>query len=82
MVPIRARTAETGIIVEAKNMMLNTWKEMSFDCTPEQFTGGMRSYRAGAHVQDAFPFLNDEEREFLLSGITPAEWKATFGEDE
>jgi len=33
-------------------------------------------------VQDAFPNLNAEQREFLLSGITPQEWKDTFGEDE
>ena len=25
-------------------------------------------------VQDIFPKLNDAQREFLLTGITPAEW--------
>ena len=28
-----------------------------------------------AMVQDAFPQLNDSEREFLLTGITEEEWK-------
>ena len=32
-------------------------------------------------IQDAFPNLNVEQREFLLSGITPQEWNNTFGED-
>ena len=32
-------------------------------------------------IQDAFPNLNVEQREFLLSGITPQEWNDTFGED-
>ena len=33
-------------------------------------------------VQDAFPNLDKEQREFLISGITPDEWNETFGEDE
>ena len=33
-------------------------------------------------IQDAFPNLNEEQREFILSGITPQEWNDTFGEEE
>jgi hypothetical protein len=33
-------------------------------------------------VQDAFPQLDADQREFLISGITPEEWDATFGDDE
>jgi len=33
-------------------------------------------------VQDAFPNLDKEQREFLISGITPQEWNNTFGEEE
>lgn len=29
-------------------------------------------------IQDEFPMLTTEEREFLISGITPTEWKAMF----
>jgi len=29
-------------------------------------------------VQDAFPKMNAEDREFLMTGITPAEWNAMF----
>ena len=36
----------------------------------------------GTLVQDAFPQLSDSAREFLISGITPEEWDATFGGDE
>ena len=36
----------------------------------------------GGLVQHVFPNLNAEQREFLLSGITPQEWNETFGEDE
>lgn len=32
----------------------------------------------GAMIQDAFPNLLAEDREFLLTGITPLEWRAMF----
>jgi hypothetical protein len=35
----------------------------------------------GLLVQAVFPNLSKEEREFLISGITPQEWEETFGEE-
>ena len=32
-------------------------------------------------VQNAFPHLSADDREFLVSGITPEEWNDAFGED-
>jgi hypothetical protein len=36
-------------------------------------------YRQGAYVQDAFPYLDKEEREFLISGPSGEGWKILFG---
>lgn len=36
---------------------------------------------SGTLVQDAFPHLSEDDREFLLSGITPEEWEASFGQE-
>ena len=36
----------------------------------------------GAYMQDAFSKLSAEEREFLMTGITPAEWNNIFAEKE
>lgn len=33
-------------------------------------------------VQEAFPYLNAAEREFLISGSTEEEWNEMFGEEE
>lgn len=33
-------------------------------------------------VQNAFPELTADQREFLLTGATPEEWDAIFGADE
>lgn len=45
-----------------------------------EFKDGLRRYSMGAYIQDAFPTLSPEHREFLKTGITPAEWDATFKE--
>ncbi len=39
-------------------------------------------WEGGALIQDAMPNLSDEDREFLMTGITPEEWDAHFGEEE
>lgn len=33
-------------------------------------------------IQNVFPELSREDREFLISGITPEEWDAAFSEEE
>lgn len=39
------------------------------------------TFSKGTKVQHAFPNLNIDEREFILSGIVPEEWNATFKDD-
>lgn len=51
--------------------------------TVEQFEVRMHWWReAGMNIQDAFPMLNADQREFLMTGLTPEEWDAIFGEEE
>lgn len=38
--------------------------------------------QVGEHVQYAFDFLSPDEREFLISGITPGEWDRIFKDEE
>ena len=43
----------------------------------------MLAWKAGlGSVQDLMPYLNDNDREFLLSGITPEEWDEAFHDSE
>ncbi len=32
--------------------------------------------REGKHIQDEFPELTPDQREFLMTGITPDEWES------
>lgn len=40
------------------------------------------NWENGMHAQHAFSNLPPEQREFIISGITPQEWEETFGSDE
>lgn len=37
-------------------------------------TAGFRSYEDGALLQDAFPFMSVDDREFMKTGISPSGW--------
>lgn len=36
-------------------------------------------WSSGVLIQDAMPNLTPDEREFIMTGITPDEWEAAFG---
>ena len=42
----------------------------------------LMAHRNGELVQNVFPNLSVEEREFLVSGISPKEWNDLFGNME
>ncbi len=43
---------------------------------------GVTAYNSGALIQDAFPNLSADERDFLLCGIGPGNMDAFIGEEE
>ena len=49
---------------------------MDLDVTKDQFV----AWEKGALIQDAFPNLTPDEREFIKTGITPDDWDAMFGD--
>ncbi len=42
--------------------------------------GQILLYESGVLLQNAFPQLTADEREFYKTGLTPEDWKAMFGE--
>jgi hypothetical protein len=71
---------DTAVLVVADTHLGK--KEMIFNCTPSQYLLGLDAYKGGALMQNAFPFLSPDEREFLISGTTPEEWATMFGGED
>ena len=42
------------------------------------YFAGIKKCEEGALIQDAFPTLNSEQREQIMTGIHPECWKAIF----
>lgn len=52
-------------------------RTMEINVTPEQ----IEAWQDGELIQKVMPHLSDDEREFLISGITSEEWDSMFEED-
>ena len=55
-------------------------RTMELPISPAQYLAGMDKWENGALVQDAFPNLHPELREFLKTGITPDQWADLFSD--
>lgn len=51
---------------------------MELNVTPEQIERFENRINTGEYVQTIFSHLSKEEREFILTGITPSEWNEIF----
>lgn len=66
------------MIIRRKSDLTGIENKMDIDVTEEAIAAWKST---GMLIQDAFPHLNADEREFLLSGATPEEWDAAFPDE-
>ena len=66
------------MLVTRKSLFSGQENTMDLDVTEEQ----LARWRGGELIQDVFPNLTNEEREFLISGCLPDEWDEMFDEDD
>ena len=50
--------------------------------TLEQMRAANEKYMSGAYIQDAYNFLTSDQRDFLMTGLTPGQWDELFAEEE
>lgn len=68
------------MIVRRKSIITGQVAEMDLPVTEQQMEEFAKPGRR--LVQDIFPELSPEQREFLMTGITPAEWEQHMKEEE
>lgn len=64
--------------IERKSILTGKVQTREIPCTISEYTRWLH----GMHIQDAMPNVSAEDREFVLTGITPEEWTAVFGNEE
>lgn len=66
-------------MVSRRSGMSGNVNTMVLAVTEQQLTEFATGGSKGRFIQEIFPHLSPEEREFLKTGISPSEWEATFG---
>ena len=64
--------------VTRKSILSGKTNTMTLDITQESLD--IYDTIGGMLVQNVFPNLNKEEREFLINGVTPDEWNKYIGD--
>lgn len=73
LVVVKVREGYTTISVGGKQ------RELHID--PREWNASIDRYNDGALIQDAFPTLSPEDREFMLTGLDEEAWDEIFGND-
>lgn len=60
--------------IKRRSILSNTESGMDIPMTPEDFAVCEANWARGMLIQDAFPMLDADQREFIKTGITAAEW--------
>ena len=68
------------MIIERQSIVSGKTYQMELDITQQQLND-FANDKLGL-IQEAFPHLSIDEREFIISGIHPIEWRELFGELE
>ena len=71
-------TMYTDSLVIVSRICQVTQKHHAFTVPLENY----KLWRGGMLMQDAMPFLHEDQREIIISGWTPEEWNLLFNENE
>ena len=66
------------MVIEKTNILNGKTYTMDIDVTEEQIAELNKNPRHRRPIQEIVPELSSEDREFLISGITPEEWHKIF----
>ena len=62
--------------IEKQSMFTGKIHSMDLDITEEEIV----RWQSGENIQNVFPHLSADQREFLKTGVTAEEWDSAFGE--
>jgi hypothetical protein len=70
------------MLITKTSQISKTQSTLDLDVTQEQLERIEYRFFTGELIQNIVPNLSKEEREFLITGITPKEWNELFNEIE
>lgn len=70
------------IKVTKRSLLSTKLHIMEIPLSEKEYIKGSKRMLQGEFIQDVFPKLSSDHREFLLTGITPEEWEKIYDGDE
>ncbi len=67
------------MLVKRQSVLTRNWNTMELPVTAQQIDEWKNK---GRLIQDVFPHLSASQRQFLMSGVTEAEWEKAFGDED
>lgn len=64
------------MLIKRRSQLTGVVRQIDLPVTEQQLV----AFAAGALVQEAFPHLTLDQREFIMTGITAEEWDEAFSE--
>ena len=62
------------VVVGNKSITTGKMGKMEFNMSVTEFDNCFDLWEKGTLIQNAFPMLNADEREFIMTGMTPDDW--------
>lgn len=66
------------MLVAKKSMFTGKTNEMEIPLSYDAMACALKLWQDGMLIQEAFPTLNADQREFIQTGSTPEEWEQLF----
>jgi hypothetical protein len=66
------------MLIRKKSVLTDEWHTMDLPVAQADID----AWQNGGLIQNVFPYLTSSERQFLMSGVTDAEWEKAFGDED
>lgn len=67
-----------AVVVTNISTLTGAMHHLEIDIDFDSFIQSLTDWMEGGLIQDCFPELTPDEREFLISGVTADEWESRF----
>lgn len=64
--------------IERRSPLTGKVSVRNINVTEEQ----LAQWKGGALIQTVMPHLSPDDREFIMTGLTPEDWDSIFGDEE
>jgi len=66
------------MLIRKQSVLTNEWHTMDLPITPKEIV----TWQSGELIQNVWPHLTPSQRQFIMSGVSEAEWEKAFGDED